>query len=88
MVNCPTLWPISLLWKPCACATINLKAQFLFGLGDLANLTEINLTFNQLTGIVPSALYQVPIHRFWGNQVNGTFFLDENGQQDMSYFGR
>lgn len=64
-----------------------LEGAIPFGLGDLANLTEINLTFNQLTGIVPSALYQVPIHRFWGNQVDGTFFLDENGQQDMSYLG-
>jgi hypothetical protein len=58
-----------------------------FGLGELPALAEVDLTFNQLTGTVPSALYQVPIHRLWGNQLEGTIFVGESGQQDVNYLG-
>lgn len=58
-----------------------------FGLGELPALAEIDLTFNRLSGTVPSALYQLPIHRLWGNQLEGTIFVGESGQQDVSYLG-
>lgn len=65
----------------------HLEGAIPFGLGDLTALTELDLTYNQLTGTIPSALYQVPIHRFWGNKLDGTIFLDENGKQDVNYLG-
>ncbi|MCL4262905.1 MAG: hypothetical protein KJ069_06805 [Anaerolineae bacterium] len=58
-----------------------------FGLGQLAALSEIDLSFNQLTGSAPSALFQVPIHRLWGNQLDGTIFVGENGRQDVNFLG-
>lgn len=58
-----------------------------FDLGELSTLTEIDLSFNQLTGTVPSALYQVTHHRLWGNQLEGTIFPGENGQQSVNYLG-
>ncbi|MBK9055840.1 MAG: leucine-rich repeat domain-containing protein [Chloroflexi bacterium] len=58
-----------------------------FDLGELPTLTELDLSFNQLTGTVPSALYQVAHHRLWGNQLEGTIFPGENGQQIVNYLG-
>jgi hypothetical protein len=58
-----------------------------FSLGQLAALSEIDLSFNQLTGSAPSALFQVPIHALWGNQLDGTIFVDENGRQDVNFLG-
>ncbi len=64
-----------------------LEGAIPFGLGELPALAEVDLTFNQLSGTVPSALYQVPIHQLWGNQLEGTIFVGESGQQDVNYLG-
>lgn len=58
-----------------------------FGLGQLSALAEIDLTFNKLSGTVPAALYEVAIHRLWGNQLEGTIFVGNDGQQDVNYLG-
>jgi len=75
-----------------ALATIRLRNNQLegsipFGLGQLTELYEIDLSFNQLTGSAPSALFQVLTHRLWGNQLDGTIFLAENGRQDVNFLG-
>jgi len=58
-----------------------------FGLGQLSALGEADLSFNQLSGSAPSALFDVPLHMFWGNQLDGTIFGDDSGQQDANYLG-
>lgn len=58
-----------------------------FELGEVAALAEIDLSFNQLTGSAPSALFEVPVFRFWGNKLDGTIFLAENGRQDVNFLG-
>ncbi|MAT99718.1 MAG: hypothetical protein CL608_21470 [Anaerolineaceae bacterium] len=58
-----------------------------FGLGELPALAEIDLTLNQLSGTVPSALYEVAVHRLWGNQLDGTIFVGNDGRQDVNYLG-
>ncbi|MBE2223295.1 MAG: hypothetical protein IAF02_17275 [Anaerolineae bacterium] len=63
-----------------------LEGEIPFALGELSGLSAIDLTFNQLTGTIPSALFQVPDHRFWGNALEGTIFVAENGQQ-VNYLG-
>jgi hypothetical protein len=73
-------------------ATIRLRNNQLegsipFGLGQLTELYEMDLSFNQLTGSAPSALFQIPTHRLWGNQLDGTIFLAENGRQDVNFLG-
>lgn len=75
-----------------ALATIRLRDNQLsgsipFGLGQLPALYEIDLSFNQLTGSAPSALFQVGTHGLWGNQLDGTIFVDENGRQDVNFLG-
>jgi hypothetical protein len=64
-----------------------LSGSIPFSLGELSALTEIDLSFNQLTGSAPSALFQVPIYRFWGNHLDGTIFVAENGRQDVNFLG-
>ncbi|MFO7681211.1 MAG: leucine-rich repeat domain-containing protein [Chloroflexota bacterium] len=73
-------------------ATIRLRDNQLsgsipFGLGQLPALYEIDLSFNQLTGSAPSALFQVGTHSLWGNQLDGTVFVGENGRQDVNFLG-
>lgn len=63
-----------------------LEGPIPFELGQLPALTEVDLAFNQLTGAAPSALFQVTIHRLWGNQLDGTIFA-ENGQQSVNFLG-
>ncbi len=75
-----------------ALATIRLRNNQLsgsipFGLGQLPALYEVDLSFNQLTGSAPSALFQVRTHGLWGNQLDGTIFVDENGRQDVNFLG-
>lgn len=64
-----------------------LEGSIPFGLGQLPALYEIDLSFNQLTGSAPSALFQVSTHRLWGNPLDGTIFLGENGRQDVNFLG-
>ncbi len=64
-----------------------LSGSIPFGLGQLPALYEIDLSFNQLTGSAPSALFQVGTHGLWGNQLDGTIFVGENGRQDVNFLG-
>jgi hypothetical protein len=58
-----------------------------FGLGQLTALSEVDLSFNQLTGSAPSSLFLVPIHRLWGNSLDGTITVGEEGRQDVNFLG-
>lgn len=64
-----------------------LEGDIPFGLGELAALSEIDLSFNELTGAAPSALFNVPVHRLWGNQLDGTIFVGDDGRQDVNFLG-
>ncbi len=64
-----------------------LSGSIPFGLGQLPALYLIDLSFNQLTGSAPSALFQVGTHGLWGNQLDTTIFLGENGRQDVNFLG-
>ncbi|MBK8986875.1 MAG: hypothetical protein IPM39_12505 [Chloroflexi bacterium] len=64
-----------------------LSGSIPFSLGQLPALYEIDLSFNQLTGSAPSALFQVGAHGLWGNQLDGTIVLAENGRQDVNFLG-
>lgn len=75
-----------------ALAMIRLRANQLsgsipFSLGQLPALYLIDISFNQLTGSAPSALFEVGTHRLWGNQLDGTIFVGENGRRDVNFLG-
>lgn len=63
-----------------------LKGTIPFGLDQLPALGEVDLSFNQLTGSAPSALFEVPLHMLWGNQLDGTISVEQDGQE-VNYLG-
>lgn len=64
-----------------------LEGAIPFALGELSSVAEIDLSFNRLQGAVPSTLYAVPIHRLWGNQLDGNILLDGGEAQTVNYLG-
>ncbi|MCA9970088.1 MAG: hypothetical protein KC425_07730 [Anaerolineales bacterium] len=64
-----------------------LEGAIPFGLGALPALAEVDLSFNRLTGTVPSALYEAPIHRLWGNSLDGTMRIAPGSAQAISFLG-
>lgn len=64
-----------------------LEGEIPFGLGELPNLSEIDLSFNRLSGSAPSALFLVPIHRLWGNALDGTIMVGQGAPQDVNFLG-
>lgn len=64
-----------------------LQGNIPFALAASPTLSEIDLSFNALTGPAPSALQLVPVHRLWGNDLEGTIYGAEEGPQTVSYLG-
>lgn len=64
-----------------------LEGTIPFELGELSSLTEVDLSFNELTGTAPAALQDVAIHHLWGNKLDGTIFITEDGGQIVNFLG-
>lgn len=62
-----------------------LEGPIPFAIGELPAIGELDLTFNQLSGTVPYGVWQVPIHRLWGNMLEGTIQTGAGEEQDIRF---
>ncbi len=62
-----------------------LEGSIPFAFGELPAIGELDLTFNQLSGTVPYGVWQVPIHRLWGNLLEGTIQTGTDEEQDIRF---